>query len=141
MPDIRHLVFIKSTPAKIYEAITTQKGIASWWSVHNNAKPEKGSTYRISFGGDYYKSIKVVELTPDTRVVWEILEAAPEWVGTKVSFDISMGKDSAELRFNHSGWKEYTDMFAQCSYHWAMYLGNLKALAEKDKTFALSEVF
>jgi len=51
-----------------------------------------------------------------------------------------MGKDNAELRFNHSGWKDYTDMFAQCSYHWAIYLGNLKALAEKDKLFALSEV-
>jgi uncharacterized protein YndB with AHSA1/START domain len=141
MPDIRHLVFIKSAAEKIYTAITTQQGIASWWSVNNNAKPEAGSIYRISFGGDYYKDIKVSELVPNKKLVWDILEAHPEWLNTKVTFDISMGKDSAELRFSHSGWREYTDMFAQCSYHWAIYLGNLKAFAEKNKLFALSEVF
>ena len=141
MPDIRQLVYIKSTAEKIFAAISTQQGIASWWSAHNNAKPEKGSVYRISFGGDYYKDIKVAELVPDIRVVWNILDATPEWLNTTVTFDIKMGKNSAELRFSHSGWKEYTDMFAQCSYHWAIYLGNLKLLAEKDKAYALAEAF
>jgi len=141
MPEIHHLVFIKSTPEKIYEAITTQRGIASWWSASNNAKPEAGSVYRISFGGDYYKEIKVSELVPGKKVTWDILDAHPEWLNTKVTFDIAMGKNSAELRFNHSGWKEYTDMFAQCSYHWAIYLANLKALAENDKVFAMKEFF
>ncbi|MFI5131976.1 MAG: SRPBCC domain-containing protein [Chitinophagales bacterium] len=141
MPDIRHLVFIKSTPERIYQAISTQEGIASWWSVHNNAKPQAGSEYRISFGGEYYKTIKVTDLLPNKRVEWEILEATPEWLNTKVTFDISVGKDCAELRFTHSGWKDYTDMFAQCSYHWAIYLGNLKTFTEKNKIFALSEGF
>jgi uncharacterized protein YndB with AHSA1/START domain len=130
MPDIRHLVFIKSTTEKIYEAITTQKGIASWWSIHNNAKPQPGSEYRISFGGDYYKEIRVAELVSNKKVVWDILDATPEWLDTKVIFDISMGKDNAELRFNHSGWKEYTDMFAQCNHHWGVYLENLKDYTE-----------
>ena len=133
MPDIRHLVFIKSTPEKIYEAITTQQGIAAWWSVHNNAKPEAGSVYRISFGGDYFKEIKIIKLIPDQKVEWEILDAHPEWLNTKIAFDISMGKDNAELRFDHSGWKNYTDMFAQCNHHWGVYLENLKALTEKDQ--------
>ena len=141
MPDIQHLVFIKSTPEKIYTAITTQQGIASWWSVNNNANPETGSVYRISFGGDYYKEIKVIEQIPGKRVVWDILYAHPEWLNTKVTFDIKMGKERVELRFSHCGWREYTDMFAQCSYHWAIYLGNLKEFAEKDKLFALSEFF
>ena len=130
MPDIRHLVFIKSTPEKIYEAITTEKGIASWWSVHNNARPQTGSVYRISFGGDYYKEIKITELVPNKKVVWEVLEAHPEWLNTKVSFEISREKDTAELRFNHSGWKDYTDMFAQCNHHWGVYLENLKTYTE-----------
>jgi uncharacterized protein YndB with AHSA1/START domain len=141
MPDIRHLVFVKSTPEKIYQVITTQQGIASWWSIDNNAKPEKGSVYRISFGSEYYKEIKVLDLVTGRKVVWEILQADPEWLNTKINFDISAGKNSTVLRFSHYGWKEYTDMFAQCSYHWAIYLGNLKAFAEKDQSFALSGFF
>jgi len=138
MPDIRHLLFIKSTPEKIYNAVTTQKGIASWWSEHNNAKARVGSVYRISFGGNYFKEIKVVELVPGKKVVWEILDATPEWLNTQVVFDISMGNESAELRFSHAGWKKQTDMFAQCSYHWGIYLGNLKTYVETDKPFSLS---
>lgn len=141
MPDIRHLVFIQSTPEKIYTAITTQQGIASWWSVSNNAVPEEGNVYRISFGGDYYKEIKVEELVPDKKVVWQIVHAHPEWLNTKVIFDISMGKNSAELRFSHSGWKGYTDMFAQCNHHWGIYLQNLKVYTEKNKAFAMAEFF
>jgi len=78
MPDIRHLVFINSTPENIYEAITTQRGIASWWSIHNNAKPESGSVYRISFGGDYFKEIKVAELVPHKKVTWEVVQGTRE---------------------------------------------------------------
>jgi len=139
MPDIRLLLFINSTPEKIYNAITTQKGIASWWSEHNNAKPQTGTVYRISFGGDYYKEIKVAELVRSERVVWEILDATPEWLNTEVTFDISVGYESAELRFSHTGWKNQTDMFAQCSYHWAIYLGNLKTYLQANKPFALAE--
>lgn len=130
MPDIRHLVLIDSTPGKIYTAITTQQGIAAWWSIHNNARPEVGSVYRISFGRDYFKEIKITEMVPHQRVVWEILDAHPEWLITKIVFDISMGKKSAELRFDHSGWTDYTDMFAQCNHHWGVYLENLKTLSE-----------
>ena len=139
MPDIRHLVFIKSTPEKIYAAITTQKGIASWWSVNNNAVPEEGSIFRIFFGDSYYKEIKITELIPNKKVSWEILDAHPEWINTNIIFDISMGKNSAELRFNHSGWKGYTDMFSQCNHHWGLFLQNLKAFAERNKVFAMDE--
>ena len=139
MPEIRHLVFIKSTPEKIYEAITTQKGIASWWSEHNDAKPKAGTVYRISFGSDYYKEIKVMELVTGKKVAWEILDATPEWLNTQIIFDISIGNENAELRFSHAGWKKQSDMFAQCSYHWAIYLGNLKTWLQTNKPFALAE--
>ena len=37
---IRINVVIKATPEKIYDAITTQKGIESWWCKNTIAKPE-----------------------------------------------------------------------------------------------------
>lgn len=141
MPDIHHLVFIRSTPSKIYNALTTQQGIASWWSTENNARPDAGSIYRISFGGNYYKEIEVTELVPDKKVVWSILHADPEWLNTKVVFEICMGKKTAELRFNHSGWRDYTDMFGQCSHHWSIYLQNLKIFCERGETMAMAEYF
>src|SRR5215208_6107407 len=109
MSDIRHLLRIKSSPKTIYEALTTQEGIASWWSKFVEARPETGSIIHIHWGGEYHKDIRVVELIPERRIVWEIVHAHPEWIDTKVIFEISGGEE-AELRFNHTGWKEYTDM-------------------------------
>src|SRR5262245_59406053 len=126
MPDIRHLVSIKSTPEKIYEAITTRKGLASWWSTLNNAKPEKESVYRISFGSEYYKEIRVTELNPPTRVAWLVVDAHPDWIDTRVTFDLKIGDSRVDLHFNHMGWKDYSDMFAQCNHHWGVYLQNLR---------------
>lgn len=141
MPDIRHLVFIRTNPEKIYAAISTQQGIASWWSTHNNAEPRVGSVYRISFGSDYYKDIMVSELVPGKKVVWDILHAHPEWLNTKVVFEINEEDGQSVLRFAHSGWQAYTDMFGQCSHHWGIYLQNLKIFCEKGQPMAMAEYF
>jgi uncharacterized protein YndB with AHSA1/START domain len=139
MPDIYHLVFIQSTPEKIYDAITTEKGIASWWSKTNNAISEAGSIYRIYFGPVYYKEIRITEFVLNKKVTWEILDAHPEWVNTKIVFDIHVAENNTELRFRNSGWKDYTDMFAQCNHHWGIFLLNLKAYVETGKTFVMNE--
>lgn len=139
MPDIFHLVFIRSTPEKIYNAVTTQEGIASWWSKTNNAKAEAGNIYRIYFGPDYYKEIKVTDLVLNKKVEWEILDADSEWVNTKIEFDINIGDNSTELRFKHYDWKDYTDMFAQCNHHWGIFLLNLKSYTESGKRFVMNE--
>lgn len=139
MPDIYHLVFIQSTPEKIYKAITTEEGIASWWSKTNNAKAQAGSIYRIYFGPDYYKEIKVTELVPNKKVVWKILDAHPEWVSTTITFDIGIGNNNTELRFRHSDWKDYTNMFAQCNHHWGIFLINLKTYTETGRSFVMTE--
>jgi uncharacterized protein YndB with AHSA1/START domain len=141
MPDIRHLVHIKSTPEKIFKALTTQDGIASWWSPFNNAKPETGSVYRISFGGEYCKDIRVLALDAPRKIEWEIVAATPEWLNTRVTFDIRPGNDCTELRFQHSAWKSYSDMFDQCNHHWGIFLQNLKAYTENGRVMAMAEYF
>ena len=34
------------------------------------------------------------------------------------------------LRFTHGNWRESTDFFASCNYHWGYYLRSLKLLLE-----------
>lgn len=132
MPDIRHLVFIKSSADNIYSAITTKEGIAAWWSPHNNAKNEVGFTFRISFGGDYYKEIRIKELKPNEYVEWEITHAHPEWLNTTVTFSITIKNGKSELRFGHNNWSDYTDLFAQCTHDWGVFLEYLKEYCEID---------
>ena len=129
MTAIRHNVVIKATPEKIYEAITTQEGLASWWAKQTIAKPEVGFTNVFTFG-PYRNEMEVMQLTPNKSVDWKCINSIEEWVGTNISFDIEEKEGRTILRFTHGGWRAVTDTFADCNYNWALFVKSLKSLCE-----------
>ena len=134
MAEIHHLFNIKTTDAsKVYDAITTQQGLAGWWTTGVTAKQEVNSIASFRFLPDYYNEMKVTKLENDKRVEWLCLEGDPQWIDTKIIFSIEPEKDSINLRFSHIGWKEATDFYAVCNYHWGLYLKSLKTYIETGK--------
>ncbi len=133
MKNICHRLVIKAAPEEVYKAVSTQEGLAGWWTPAATAKPEKDSIARFPFGPDYYKEMKVTTLDPFKQVQWLCLTASGEWIGTTITFDIEPHKNGAVLFFHHDGWKDYTPEFALCTYDWAMFLRSLKLLCETGK--------
>lgn len=129
MADIKHYVIIKVGPEKIYEAVTTQDGLANWWAKQTTAKPEPGFVNVFTFG-KIRNEMKVTKLVPNTKVEWECIQSIDEWVGTTISFDLEEKDGRTILRFAHSGWKAVTDTFAECNYNWALFMKSLKSLCE-----------
>ena len=129
MEAIRHNLVIKVTPDKIFNAITTEEGIKGWWAKQTIAKPEIGFVNIFTFG-KFRNEFKVTELVPDRKVEWECISSIEEWIGTTVSFNLEEKDGKTIVRFAHSGWKEATDMFANCNYDWAQFLKSLKLLCE-----------
>ena len=135
MKSICHKLVIKATPEVVYKAVTTQEGLAGWWTPETSAKLETGSISRFPFGPDYYKEMRITALEPFKHVQWLCTKAYEEWIGTTITFDIEPHKNGTLLLFHHDGWKEYTLEFAGCSYDWAMFLRSLKFLCETGKGF------
>ncbi|RPD40599.1 SRPBCC family protein [Chitinophaga barathri] len=129
MADIRHNLVIKAAPGKVYQAVTTQEGLESWWCKNTTAQPETGFVNLFIFG-QHRNEMKVTELAPDKRAAWECVHSIGEWIGTKVSFDLEEKNGNTLLRFTHGGWREVTDMFAACSFDWAIFLKSLKSYCE-----------
>ena len=129
MADIKHYLIIKAAPEKIYEAITTQDGLASWWAKQTTANPEVGFVNVFTFG-KFRNEFKVTKLIPNSKVEWECINSIEEWIGTGISFDLEEKDGRTILRFAHSGWKEITDTFADCNYTWALFMKSLKSLCE-----------
>jgi uncharacterized protein YndB with AHSA1/START domain len=132
MADIRLNVVIKTTLDKVYQAVSTQEGIESWWCKDTTAKPEIGFVNVFTFG-QYRNEMKVVELTPNKKVKWECINSVEEWIGTTVSFELEEKNGNTLLRFTHGGWKSASDFFAGCTYDWALFLKSLKTLGETGK--------
>jgi len=130
MTAIRHNVVIKATPAKIYEAITTQEGLSGWWAKQTIARPEVGFVNIFTFGA-FRNDMEITQLSPDRKVAWLCTRSIDEWMHTQVSFELEE-KDNGRtlLRFTHSGWRAVTDTFAGCSYDWGRFMTSLKAFCE-----------
>ncbi|MBO9153360.1 SRPBCC domain-containing protein [Chitinophaga sp. GCM10012297] len=129
METIRHNVVIKTSPEKVYQAVTTQEGIASWWCKQTTAKPELGFMNIFTFG-TFRNEMKVAELSDNKRTEWECIQSIEEWMGTRISFDLEERNGNTLLRFTHGGWKAATDMFAVCNYDWARFISSLKTFCE-----------
>jgi uncharacterized protein YndB with AHSA1/START domain len=129
MEAIRHFLLIKTTPEKVFQAITTEEGLKSWWAKQAIARPEPGFVNVFTFG-KFRNEFKVTKLVPNQIAEWLCIHSIEEWIGTTVSFDVEKKDGNSILRFSHSGWKEASDTFAKCNYDWAHFMKSLKLLCE-----------
>jgi hypothetical protein len=86
--------------------------------------------FRFGAGGF---DMKVLELQPGRRVLWEVVDGPSEWIGTKVTWDLKQEGDYAIVLFKHEGWKEPVEFMHHCSAKWAVFLMSLKSLVETGK--------
>jgi len=132
---LMHLVTIDADGDKIYDALSTTNGLASFWTADSHADPKVGSTARFGFHGPVLE-MKVDELKPGKRVRWSTVGGFPEWKGTFVEWDIKPGKGGAhDVLFNHAGWPVElpAEKLASVNYTWGRVVGRLKDYAESGK--------
>jgi hypothetical protein len=114
---------VSQTPTDVFDAINNVRG---WWGEDvegSNDKVGDEFTYRVQ--DIHYSQLKVIELIPNEKVVWLVLdnhmnfvEDQTEWVGTKISFEITSKGDQTEVRFAHQGLVPQYECFDVCSNAW-----------------------
>lgn len=130
MADILHRVGIKSSSVgDVYAALTTVDGLAGWWTSDTDGDPNIGGTLQFRFGEGRI-DMKVAELQPDKRVLWEVTAGPEEWIGTSVAWDLRRDGDFTVVLFAHEGWKEPVEFLHHCSTKWALFLMSLKLMVE-----------
>lgn len=131
--DILHKVGIKSSSLDdVYKALTTIEGLSGWWTINTEGESKVGGVIQFHFGpGDI--DMKVLELRPARRVLWEVVGGPEEWIGTKVSWDLRQEGDWTLILFKHQGWKEPVEFMHHCSTKWGVFLLSLKSLLETGK--------
>ena len=134
MADILHRVGIKAPLNEVYKALATRDGLAAWWTATTRGEGKVGGAlqFRFSAGGSEIGGfeMKVLELQPGKRVLWQVADGPEEWVGTTISFDLKQSGEHVIVLFKHLGWKEPVEFMHHCSTKWVIYLMSLKALME-----------
>ena len=130
MAHLKHYLLIKSLPKNVYKALTSTEGLRGWWTLEANTDGRVDGIAEFKFDVQYHIKMKIVNLVPDNIVVWECIKGDKEWIGTTFLFDLEEKEGNTILKFTHDNWREETDFFASCNYHWGYYLRSIKLLCE-----------
>jgi hypothetical protein len=127
--DYSTSILVDQSPEAVYNAINNVRG---WWS-----EEIEGPTNQLKKEWFYhYKDIhlckiKVVELVPNKKVVWQVMENhfsftndKKEWVGNRIIFDISKEGDMTKLTFTQEGLTSFYECFEVCRDGWNNYINN-----------------
>jgi len=131
--DILHKVGIKSSLSDAYNALTTREGLSGWWTDDTEGEGAVGDVLKFRFGSLGFFDMKVLELDPGRRVLWQVVDGPQEWIGTRVVWDLRQEDDYATVLFRHEGWQEPVEFMHHCSTKWAVFLMSLKAMLETGK--------
>lgn len=138
MANIIHRIGIKSSPAQVYKAIATIEGLAHWWTEEVEGNENKGGkiefVFRTETGDIKGKMImEVQELNTEKGIWWRCVDGPPEWIGTVITFDLSVQGGQTIIIFGHRNWKEEIEFMAHCSMKWAVFLLSLREYVETGK--------
>lgn len=133
MVDVLHRIGAKVSTDTLYKALTTIEGLSGWWTTETEGETRIGGVIHFRFGALGFFKMKVLELRPASRVVWEVVDGPEEWIGTRVIFDLKQEDEFAIVLFKHTGWREPSEGMHHCSTKWAVFLMSLKSLVETGK--------
>jgi uncharacterized protein YndB with AHSA1/START domain len=133
MPEILLEVPTTATPDKVYEALTTQQGLARWWTPEVVAKPAVGSVAEFVFPGGYMVKMGIAALEPGRAVQWTVQQGAPDWAGTRITWDLTPVEGGTRIRFGHREWASTEGSFPYTAWNWAWYLTSLKEYLETGR--------
>lgn len=120
---------VEWTPATVYAAINDPR---SWWDGElDGATDQVGAEFTYRYREQHFSRQRVIELTPNERVAWQVVEGGPafasersEWSGTTIVFELSPVGDGTEVRFTHLGLVSQLECFDACTSAWAYYVGD-----------------
>ena len=135
MPEILHLIKIRATPQKVYQAISTAEGIRDWWTRDATFDPKIGGAGEFGFYDHRMViKVKVAELKPVEHMGWNsISSTGGAFDGTTITFDLKSADGVTSLLFAHRGFKAGENNVASATTRWGFYLLSLKRHLETGK--------
>ena len=130
MADIYQDFPIHSPPDRVFWAVSDPAGLDSWWTKSAAGKPAPGEEYILGFGPQYDWRGAVVTCIPHREFELLMTSADPDWLGTRVGFQLDNRDGRAWVRFRHIGWPEVNEHFRISCHCWAMYLRILRRFLE-----------
>ncbi|MGZ3757582.1 MAG: SRPBCC domain-containing protein [Mucilaginibacter sp.] len=125
--DFTTTIMVDQSPAEAFKAIVNLRG---WWSAGIEGVTDKlNDEFIYHYQDVHYCKMKLVELMPDQKVVWLVLDNyfkftndKTEWIDTKLVFDVSLQGNQTAITFTHKGLTPEYECYEICNEAWTNYI-------------------
>ena len=136
-PNLVYTTYIRTTPKKLWAAITKPEFTRQYWAgIDNVSDWKKGSKWE-HIGGDKEREVwitgKVLESDPPKRLVLTWADPDEPADKSRVTFEIEAIKDQVCLTVTHGSFKEGSKMAGKVSWGWPRVLSSMKSFLETGK--------
>jgi uncharacterized protein (TIGR03086 family) len=125
---------VRAPAERVFEAIHSLEGLASWWTPHVSGSNEIGGELRFEFEGlTEHVIMRVEEASAPSTLRWTCVTHTghPEWAGTEPTFAITRtDADTCVIDFVHVGLAPTLGCYEQCERGWDRFLASIVAYAE-----------
>lgn len=133
--DIIHRIGVKSPAARVYDALTSLKGLSNWWTEEVQGDGTVGGKIEFRFrtpSGELKGSMvmQVQTLNASREVRWRCVDGPAEWIGTDITFELAEQDNQTILLFGHRNWREAVEFTSHCSMKWAVFMLSLREYVE-----------
>ena len=121
---------VAKSPETIFNHIND---VSKWWATKEFKGQSEGQSTKLNdefvvrFGDVHYSKQKLVEVIPNSKVVWLVTDSklnwltnSKEWTNTKMIFEITSKGDTNILHFTHEGLVPEQECYSQCEKGWNM---------------------
>ena len=129
MKTIHHVFNVDASVETVWDAITTEEGLGSWWSTEVSAPAaEVGGVVDWTFVPGFNPDMEIVEIEPPRRLVWKCVGGHDKWADNTFTFEVvRVDGGRARLRF----WQHYAvelddDDYGIYNFNWGYYLESLR---------------
>lgn len=133
MNNFSKTIIFQATNHSVYDALTN--AIAKWWTeMFEGVSNEKGQSFTIRFGTAIFKTMKVEELVPGKKVIWQVtdslinipeLKNKTEWINTTIVWEINSIDGKTALDLTHYGLTPQVECFEICENGWHNFTNSL----------------
>lgn len=110
----------------VRSAVTTEAGYRAWWAQDADFDGAQG-TFRFARPEETRAVTFRVDRRDDRSVVMTCVaqENNPDWLGTRLAFDLDGTPTGTRIRLSHSGYPAKNEVYERCSEAWPYFLRSL----------------
>ncbi len=134
-PELIYTTYIRTTPQKLWEAITKPEFASQYWGgLKNISEWHKGSNWQhVADNGTVMLVGEIVESIPAKLLIMTWVDPDNPADSSRVTFEIEPIEDMVCLKVIHGDFQAGSDMVGKVSSGWPRVLSSMKSFLETGK--------